>query len=140
LRIQLTEDSGKEKAPASKRPGLFNLGRATCLRAAGALRTAAGTAGTEVHIAVEFEAVHMKINLDGFGFLHELFVHDVLVAVYVESVVVVVRLIQSHGQTGATSPAFVEKDADRLHLFAFEILGNLLSGRFSYFQHDVPPW
>ncbi|MEJ2641576.1 MAG: hypothetical protein P8010_18570, partial [Desulfosarcinaceae bacterium] len=89
---------------------------------------------------IELETVHVKVYLNGLGFLHEIFVYDVLETVNIVGFIVLVRLIQSHGQSGAPSPAFVEKDADRLHLFAFEILGNLLSGRFSYFQHDdVPP-
>jgi hypothetical protein len=104
------------------------------------LRTTAGAAGTKVDVAVQFETIHVKVHLDGLSFLHELFVYDVLETVNIIRFVVFVRLIQSHSQSGTPSSAFIEKDADRLHIFALEILGNLLSGRFSYFQHDdVPP-
>jgi hypothetical protein len=104
------------------------------------LRTTTGAAGAKVDVAVELETIHVKVHFDGLGFLHEVLVYDVLETVNIKRFIVFVRLIQSHGQSGAPSPAFVEKDADRLHRFAFEILGNLLSGRFSDFQHDdVPP-
>ena len=131
---------GKEKAPADLATGACIIWKGVRLGAAGPLVTAAGAAGAEVDVAVKLEAVHVKVHLDGLGLLHELLVYDVLETLNIIRFVVVVRLIQSHGQSGAPSPAFVEKDADRLHLFAFEILGNLLSSRFSYFQHDdVPP-
>jgi len=104
------------------------------------LRTTTGAAGAKVDVTVQLETIHVKVHFDGFGFLHELFVYDVFKTVNIIRFVVFIWLIQSHGQSGAPSPTFIEKDADRLHRFAFEVLGNLLSGRFSYFQHDdVPP-
>jgi hypothetical protein len=129
----------KEKPRFFKNQG-FRIGKGQQLGTAGSLRTTTGAAGAKVHVAVELETIHVKVHFDRFGSLHELFVHDVLKTVNIIRFVILVRLIQSHSQSRTASPAFVQKDTDRLHLFAFEILGNLLSGRFSYFQHDdVPP-
>jgi hypothetical protein len=71
--------------------------------------------------------------------LHELLLDDVGEPVDLEDLVVILRLIQSHGQGWAASPALVEKDADGGGLFAFEILGNLGRCGRGDFNHGDPP-
>jgi hypothetical protein len=94
------------------------------ITAAGASRT-----GIKIQTAIEFEAVHMKINFDGLRFFEKGFVNDILVPVDFVFLVCIIGLIQSHGQAGTASTAFVEKNPDGLHLFVAEIRGDLLSGR-----------
>jgi hypothetical protein len=79
----------------------------------------------------------MKINLDGLNALKEILIDDILIAVHIKFLVRVVRLIQSHGQAGAASTAFVQEDSNWTNLLILEICRNLFSGRRCYFEHDV---
>ena len=65
--------------------------------AAGALGTAAGTAGTEIYPAVQLETVLMEINLNRLGFFKKFRVDDEFKTVDVKRLVRVGKLIQSHG-------------------------------------------
>ena len=69
--------------------------------------TASTGCGGKRHVAVEFKAVHMKIDFNRLGFFKKLFVYDVLVTVYFKFLIGVGGLIQSHGQAGAASAAFI---------------------------------
>jgi hypothetical protein len=88
-------------------------------------RAATGAAGAELHAAIELEPIHVEIDFNGCGALEKLFVDDVFETVHIKLFIQLIRLIQSHGQTGAASPTFVQKNPDRLYLFVFEIFGNL---------------
>ncbi len=113
-----------------------------CFSLATALAFLCGTAcasgtGIEIDAAIELEAVHMEINFDGFCAFQKLFVDDVLVTIYVKLFISVVRLIQSHCQTGAASAAFVQKDPDRTDLLVAKICCDLFSSCRCYFEHDI---
>jgi hypothetical protein len=105
--------------------------------AAGTFGAATGTTGAKVDAAVQFEAVHVKIDFDGLGLFQEIGVDDKLISVHVEGFVGIGRLIQSHGQAGTASAAFVEENPDRLDLFPFEIFGDLLDCRLRDFKHGT---
>jgi hypothetical protein len=98
---------------------------------------AAATAGAEIDAAIEFEAVHMKINLYGLCTFEELFVDDIFVAVHVKLFVSVVGLIQSHGQAGSASAAFVQKDSHRANILVAKIGRDLFGGRSCNFEHGI---
>jgi len=105
--------------------------------AAGAFGTATGATGAEVYPAVQFETVLMEIDLDGLGFFKKFRVDDELKTVDVKRLVRVGKLIQSHGQSWASSAAFVEENPDRFDILSFEILGNLLNCRLCDLKHDT---
>lgn len=107
--------------------------------AAGACCAAAGACCIEIDAAVELESVDQKIHLDGLGFLQEFPVDQILKPVNIKRFIVVSRLIQSHGQSGATSTPFIEKDTDRLDLFSVKVGGDLFRSRRCHFQHVNPP-
>jgi hypothetical protein len=65
--------------------------------AAGAFGSATGTAGAEVNAAIQFEAVHMKIHLNRFGFFQKFLVNDEFEPINVKGLIRIGRLIQSHG-------------------------------------------
>jgi hypothetical protein len=133
------EPAVKRKRAALPREGLpacsVGVGSAA---AAGPGGSAAGAtaAGTEIHGAVDFESVLVKIDLDGLHLLHEAFVDHVGESFDFEHVVSVFRLIQSHGQRGAASASLVEKNPDGRNVFAFEVFGDLLCRRRGYFDHE----
>ena len=106
--------------------------------AAATFRAAASTStGAEVNAAVEFETIHGKIYFDGLYFFQEIFVNDVFETFNVINLIGVFRLIQSHGQSRAASPAFIEKDPDGRDFLALEIFFNLFSCRCRYLDHDI---
>jgi hypothetical protein len=105
--------------------------------AAGSLGSAAGATGTKVYPAVQFKTVLLKIHLDGLGFFHKIGVDDELEAVDVKRRVRVGKLIQSHGQAGAPSAAFVEENTNRFDIFSLEVFGNLLNCRLCDLEHDT---
>ena len=79
----------------------------------------------------------MEIDLDWLGFFEKLRIDDELKTVDVKRLVRIGKLIQSHGQAGAPSAAFVEKNPDRFDIFSFEIFGNLLNCRLCDLKHDT---
>jgi hypothetical protein len=105
--------------------------------AAGSLGSAAGATGTKVYPAVQLKTVLLKIHLDGLGFFHKIGVDDELEAVDVKRRVRVGKLIQSHGQAGAPSAAFVEENTNRFDIFSLEVFGNLLNCRLCDLEHDT---
>jgi hypothetical protein len=87
------------------RKSLFKL--TTALAFLRGAATAATVGGSKINTAIKFESVHMEIYFDGFGAFKELFVDDVSVITNFKFFISVVRLIQSHGQPGAASAAFI---------------------------------
>lgn len=79
----------------------------------------------------------MKIDFDGLGLLKKILIDNELKSIDLENLIRIYLLIQSHGQTGAASAAFVEEDPNGLDLFTFEIFGNLLNRRLRYLEHDT---
>lgn len=67
----------------------------------------------------------------------ELFFHNKFKTVYIEDTIVVLRLIQSHGQGGASSTAGIQKDPNRRKLFALKVFLNLFRRFLSYFNHNI---
>ena len=63
-----------------------------------AAASAGGVAGVEFNAGINFKPVSQKIDLYGLRFFIELFFHNKLKTVYIEDTIVVLRLIQSHGQ------------------------------------------
>lgn len=77
-----------------------------------ATRIGTGTASrassaAEFDAAIEFKAVHVKIDLYGLDTVQEIFVYDVLETFNIKGPILIGGLIQSHGQAGTASPAFV---------------------------------
>jgi hypothetical protein len=104
---------------------------------AGPLGAATGAASAKVDTAIQFEAVLLEIHFDGFRFFHEFGVDDKLESVDVKCRVRVSQLVQSHGQAGTPSAAFVEKNANRFNFFSLEVFGNLLNCRLCHLEHDT---
>ena len=101
------------------------------------IRAAGASAAAELQTAIQFEPIHMKIDLNGFGALQEIFIDDILIAVHIKFLIRVVGLIQSHGQAGTASAAFVQEDPNGTDLFVLEICRNLFCGCRCYFEHGV---
>jgi hypothetical protein len=124
-----------------RRPVAGRLSEKSPVYRSGAARSrgaAAGATGTKVEGAVQLEAVHVEVHLDRLGFFQELRVDEKFETVDGNLGVSIGRLIQSHGQAGAPSPAFVEKNPDRLNFLPFEIFGNLFNCRRCDLKHDIP--
>ena len=94
------------------------------------------SAGAKIHAAIQLETIHVKIDLDGLNPIQERLVHHVLETVHIKLPILIIGLIQSHGQARAASPAFIQKDADGFDLFTVKIGRDLFRGRRCYFEHD----
>jgi len=94
---------------------------------------AAATAAAELNAAIQLETVHMKIDFNGLGAIQKFLVDDVFETAHIEFLILFIRLIQSHGQAGSASAAFVEKNADGLDILAVEIGRDLFRGRTGNF-------
>jgi hypothetical protein len=112
----------------------FGMGRSG---AAGTFGTAASATGAEVDAAVQLEAVLMKIHLDRLGFFQKFRVDDEFKTVNVKLFVRISKLIQSHGQAGTPSAAFIQKNADGFYIFSLEIFGNLVNCRLCDLKHNA---
>jgi hypothetical protein len=124
-----------KKRYASNRQYRFIVSNA--LATAGRLAGSATCATrTEVHAAIQFESVHVEIDLDGSGFFQEFFVDHIFETVDIELFIHFIGLIQSHCQAGAASSAFVQEDPDGLDFLSLKIFSNLFGGRRCYFEHD----
>jgi hypothetical protein len=97
----------------------------------------ASAAAVGLKSAVQLESIHVEIDLYRFGALEKIFVDDKLKTVHIELLIRVIGLIQSHGQAGATSAAFIEEDPNGTDFLAIEIGRDLLTGRRCNFEHDV---
>jgi hypothetical protein len=106
----------------------FLIATVSCCTAASACRIA----GTEFDVGIDFKPVSQKIDLYGLRFLIKFFVNDKLETIYIEHIIVVFGLIQSHGKGRAASTACIQKDADRRDLFAIKVFLNLFGRFFSY--------
>ena len=117
----------------------FLIIRSKILTAALALliRAASASSSTELQTAIQFEPIHMEIDFNGFCAFQEILIDDILIAVHIKLLIRVIGLIQSHGQAGAASAAFVQEDSNRTNLLILEICRNLFSGRRCYFEHGV---
>jgi len=78
----------------------------------------------------------MEINLNGLSFFQKFCIYDEFKTIDVKRLVRIGKLIQSHGQAGAPSAAFVEENPDRFDIFSFEIFGNLLNCRLCDLKHS----
>ena len=79
----------------------------------------------------------MEIHLDRLGFFQKILIDDKLKAVNVKRFIRVDKLIQSHGQAGAPSAAFVEEDSNGFDFFSLEVFGNLRNCRLCDLEHDT---
>jgi len=102
-----------------------------------AAASACGIAGSEFDAGIDFKPVSQKIDLYGLRFLIKFFFYDKLETIYIEHIIVVFGLIQSHGQGRAASTACIQKDANRRDLFAIKVFLNLFGRFFSYFHHNI---
>jgi len=102
-----------------------------------AAASACGITGTELDAGIDFKPVSQKIDLYGLRFLIKFFFHDKLETIYVEYIIVVFGLIQSHGQGRAASTACIQKDPNRCGLFAIKVFLNLFGRFFSNFHHNI---
>jgi hypothetical protein len=97
----------------------------------------ASPAVAHLKTAVQFESIHMEIDLDRFGAIEEIFVDHKLETIHIELLIRVIGLIQSHGQAGTASAAFIKEDPNGTDFLAFKIGRNLFTGRRCNFEHDV---
>jgi len=102
-----------------------------------AAASACGIAGSEFDAGIDFKPVSQKIDLYGLRFLIKFFFYDKLETIYIEHIIVVFGLIQSHGQGRAASTACIQKDANWCDLFAIKVFLNLFGRFFSYFHHNI---
>jgi hypothetical protein len=79
----------------------------------------------------------VKIDFNGFGAIQEIFIDDIFETIHIEFSVLLIRLIQSHGQAGSASSAFVQKNPNRPDLFVLEVGLDLFSGRRGNFEHSI---
>jgi hypothetical protein len=87
----------------------------------------------EVNAAIKLETVHVEIDLYRIGALQEFLIDDVRESFDIKLFILIVRLVQSHGQTRAASSAFIEKNPNGPNILILEIFGNLCRGRRCYF-------
>jgi hypothetical protein len=97
----------------------------------------ASAAGIQLKPAVQLESIHVKIDLNRFGAIKEIFIDHKLETVNIELLIRIIGLIQSHGQAGSASAAFIEENPDGTNFLALEIGRDLFTGRRCYFEHDV---
>jgi hypothetical protein len=97
----------------------------------------ASTTSVKLKTAVQLESIHVEIDLYRFGAIEKVFIDDKLKTVHIELLIRVIGLIQSHGQAGAASAAFIKKNPDGTDFLALEIGRDLLTGRRCNFEHDV---
>jgi hypothetical protein len=93
-------------------------------------------AGVKLKTAVQLESIHVKIDFYRFGAIEKIFIDDKLETVYIKLLIRVIGLIQSHGQAGAASAAFIEKNPNGTDFLALKIGRDLFTGRRCYFEHD----
>ena len=79
----------------------------------------------------------MKIDADRLDAVQKFAVDDIFISVHIELPVLIVRLIQSHGQARAASSALVQKYTDRTDFLVLKIGRNLFSGRRGNFEHNI---
>jgi hypothetical protein len=94
-------------------------------------------AGVKLKTAVQLESIHVEIDLYRFGAIEKVFIDDKLKTVHIELLICVIGLIQSHGQAGPASAAFIEEYPDGADFLALEIGRDLFTGRRCHFEHDV---
>jgi len=96
VRSHRGEKNGEKAAGPSPRfdqnPWIFELS------ATSAAASAFASAGGYLKAGGKLETHWRKVNLDGLGLFHELLVHEIGEAVYVQHVIVCLRLIQSQRQ------------------------------------------
>lgn len=119
------------------RPFVFQLGLLLAAVPCCAAASAGRVAGVEFNAGINFKAVSQKIDLNGLRFFIKFFFHDKLKTIYVEYIIVVFGLIQSHGQGRASSATGIQKDPNRCDLLAIKILLNLFCGFLSDFNHNI---
>jgi hydrogenase/urease accessory protein HupE len=105
--------------------------------ACGAAAPACGIGGTEFDVGIDFKPVSQKIDLYGLRFLIKFFFHDKLETIYVEYIIVVFGLIQSHSQGRAASTACIQKDPYGCGFFAIKVFLNLFGRFFRNFHHNI---
>jgi hypothetical protein len=117
---------------------MIKVGRPLAAALAFLIGTArASPAVAQLKTAVQFEPVHMEIDLYRFGAIEEIFVDYKLETIHIELLIRIIRLIQSHGQAGTASAAFIKEDPNGTDFLAFKIGRNLFTGRRCNFEHDV---
>jgi hypothetical protein len=92
-------------------------------------------AGVKLYGAIELEAIRLEINLYGLRAVEKIFVNDVFVTIYVKLLVQIIWLIQSHGQAGTASAAFIQKNTDGPNVLAFKVGCNLFRRRWGNYKH-----
>jgi hypothetical protein len=117
---------------------MIKVGRPSAAALALLIGTARATpAAAHLKTAVQFESIHVEIDLYGFGTIEKIFVDHKLKTIHIELLIRVIGLIQSHGQARAASAAFVKEDPNGADFLAFEIGRYLFTGRRCNFEHDV---
>jgi hypothetical protein len=67
----------------------------------------ASAAGIKLKPAIQLESIHVEIDFYRFGAIEEVFIDNKLETVHIELLIRVIGLIQSHGQAGSASAAFI---------------------------------
>jgi hypothetical protein len=64
-----------------------------------------------------------------------MFVDQVGESINIEYVIIILWLVQSHGQRGRASTTGIIKNANGRHFLVFEILGNMFACQRGYLEH-----
>ena len=106
------------------------------LLAAGSAGTATGAAALpQIDIGIQVETHTGKVDFNGAGLFHELFVHAEFQTLDFKVVITVFRLIQSHCKGRAASAAGVQKDPNGGGFFPLEIVIDLRFRSISQLNH-----
>ncbi len=116
---------------------IFHLAVLLATTAGCAAASTGGISGLKLDIGIDFKPVSQKVNFYGLRFFVKFLFHNKLETVYIKHLIIVFRLIQSHGQRWAASTAGVQKDSNRCHFLVFEIFLNLFSRFLGYFNHSI---
>ena len=83
----------------------FSIGFLLATIAGCSAASTGGIAGIELNAGINFKSISQKIDFHGLRLIVKFLFHDKLETVYIEYLIVVFGLIQSHGQRGAASAA-----------------------------------
>jgi hypothetical protein len=79
----------------------------------------------------------MKIDADRLNAVQEIAVDDIFKTVHIELPVLIVWLIQSHGQARAASSTLIQENPDGSDIFVPKIGRDLFGGRRGDFEHVI---
>ena len=108
------------------------------LSATGTIAAATRTSThTEINTAIQLKPVYQIIYFDRFGFFQKIFIDQIFNPVNIINLIVIARLVQSHGQRRPASPSLIKKNANGLGIPTLKIQADLFCCRRGYLYHGV---